>query len=144
MNSILVVCEGNICRSPMGAGLLATLLPQASVSSAGLGAVSGMPADETAVRLMLSRGIDIASHRAMQITRDACQRAELVLVMSTEQRKRVEESYPFAYGRVYRLCEFNKRDVPDPYRQSEHVFRDTLQMIDEGVREWLLRIQKTR
>jgi protein-tyrosine phosphatase len=144
MNNILVVCEGNICRSPMAEGLLAASLPGAHVGSAGLGALSGMPADETAIRLMRARGIDISAHRAVQLTRDACKRAELVLVMTTEQRKRIEESYPFACGRVYRVGEFKKRDVPDPYRQPEHVFQDVLQMIDDGVREWLLRIPNTR
>lgn len=144
MNNILVVCEGNICRSPMAEGLIAASLPTAHVGSAGLGALSGMPADETAVRLMRERGIDISAHRAVQLTRDACKRAELILVMSTEQRKSIEESHPFARGRVYRVGEFKKRDVPDPYRQPEHVFRDVLQMIDEGVREWLLRIPKTK
>jgi protein-tyrosine phosphatase len=144
MNSILVVCEGNVCRSPMAEGLLAASLPGTPVSSAGLGALSGMPADETAVRLMRARGIDISAHRSVQLTRDACKRAELILVMSTEQRRRIEESYPFACGRVYRVGEFKKRDVPDPYRQPEYVFQEALQMIDDGVREWLLRIPRTK
>ncbi len=142
MKSILVVCEGNICRSPMAQGLLTAALPRIPVRSAGLNALSGTPADETAVRLMRARGIDIAPHRALQITRDLCAQAELVLVMSADQRKRLEETYPFACGRVFRLGEFSKRDVPDPYRQSERAFGESLQLIDEGVHEWLLRIQK--
>ena len=142
MKNILVVCEGNICRSPMAEGVLAEALPRLSVRSAGLNALSGMPADETAVRLMRTRGIDIAPHRALQITRELCAQAELVLVMTADQRKRLEEIYPFACGRVFRLGEFSKRDVPDPYRQSERAFGESLQLIDEGVREWLLRIQK--
>jgi protein-tyrosine phosphatase len=142
MKSILVVCEGNICRSPMAAGLLAAALPKTKIHSAGLNSLSGMPADETAVRLMQARGIDISSHRAMQITRESCQTADLALVMSTEQRQYVEHHYPFACGRVYRLCEFSKRDVPDPYGRPEWAFRECLSIIDEGVRDWLLRIQK--
>lgn len=142
MKNILVVCEGNICRSPMAEGVLAAALPQWSVRSAGLNAFSGMPADETAVRLMRTRGIDIAPHRALQITRTLCAQAELVLVMTADQRKRLEETYPFACGRVFRLGEYSKRDVPDPYRQPELAFSESLRLIDEGVREWLLRIQK--
>jgi protein-tyrosine phosphatase len=142
MKNILVVCEGNICRSPMAQGMLAAALPQMAVLSAGLNALSGMPADDTAVRLMQARGIDITSHRAIQITRELCLQAELVLVMTADQRKQLEKTYPFACGRVFRLGEYSKFDVPDPYRQSEEVFQESLQLIDQGVREWLQRIQK--
>lgn len=143
MNSILVVCEGNICRSPMAQGLLAAALPQVPVRSAGLHAWSGMPADETAVRLMRSRGIDIASHRAVQLTGQICVQAELVLVMESRQRQELEESYPFACGRVFRLGELGKYDVPDPYRKSDAAFRTALQLIEQGVQEWLERIRKS-
>lgn len=142
MKSILVVCEGNICRSPMAQGLLRAALPHMTVLSAGLNALSGRPADEAAVRLMKARGIDITPHRAVQINRELCIWAELVLVMSSDQRKRLEQAYPAVCGRVYRLCEFTKTDVPDPFRKPEQAFRESLQMIDQGVREWLQRIQK--
>jgi len=142
MNSILVVCEGNICRSPMAEGLLAHALPQMQVRSAGLGALIGMPADEIAVRLMQERGIDITAHRATQINRQMCVQADIVLVMDTEQRQRLETMYPQACGRVFRLGEYAKRDIPDPFRQSELAFREALSLIDEGAREWLHRIHR--
>lgn len=142
MKNILVVCEANICRSPMAQGLLAAALPNVKVHSAGLCALSGMPADEAAVRLMQARGIDIESHRSLQITRELCLHAELVLVMEADQRKRLEQTYPVACGRVFRLGEYSKFDVPDPYRQPEKAFRESLQLIDQGVREWLQRIQQ--
>ena len=142
MNRVLVLCEGNICRSPMAQGLLAAALPNAQVHSAGLGALVGMPADETAVRLMNDRGIDISAHRAQQVSRSLCTQADLVLVMDTEQRQRLEGMYPQARGRVFRLGEHLKRDIPDPYRQPEMAFRDALLLIDHGAREWLRRIQQ--
>ena len=142
MNSILVVCEGNICRSPMAQGLLAAALPQVQVHSAGLGAMIGMPADETAIGLMDERGIDIRGHRARQIHREMCLQADLVLVMDADQRKRLEAMYPQACGRVFRVGEYSKRDIPDPYRQPERAFRDALSLIDEGLREWLQRIHR--
>jgi protein-tyrosine phosphatase len=140
MKSILVVCEGNICRSPMAAGLFAAALPKTRVSSAGLSAMSGMPADQTAVQLMHLRGIDITKHRATQINQDMCLRSELVLVMSAEQLKQVERNYPTAKGRVFRIGEFTKTDVPDPYRRPHRMFEIALKLIDEGVSSWLQRI----
>lgn len=142
MKSILVICEGNICRSPMAQGLLAHALPGMQVRSAGLGALVGSPADETAIRLMQERGIDISGHRATQINRAMCLESDVVLVMDPAQRARVEALYPQARGRVFRLGEHTKRDIPDPYRQREQAFRSALSLIDEGAQEWLRRIHK--
>jgi protein-tyrosine phosphatase len=144
MNSILVVCEGNICRSPMAQGLLARAMRGVSVRSAGLSALEGMPAQETAVGLMQALGIDITGHRAAQITGDMCLSAELVLVMEEEQRRRLETAYPFARGRVFRMGEFGKYDVPDPYGRAQEAYRESLQLIDQGVREWQQRIRHIR
>lgn len=142
MKRILVVCEGNICRSPMAQGLLAHALPGSQVLSAGLGAMVGWPADEAALRLMHERGIDISAHRAQQITSPLCLNSDLVLVMDTDQKQRVESRYPQARGRVFRLGEYTRQDIPDPYRMGEAAFSQALAMIDSGLREWLHRIQK--
>lgn len=142
MKSILVICEGNICRSPMAQGVLAAALPDMQVQSAGLGALVGMPADAIAVRLMKERDIDISGHRATQINRQMCLGADIVLVMDPEQRARVESLYPQSRGRVFRLGEYTRQDIPDPYRQPEAVFRHSLTLIQEASQEWLRRIHK--
>ncbi len=71
----------------MAEGLMASALPGRQVSSAGVGALVGHPADATATALMQEKGIDIQGHRARQISLDLCQRAELILVMDLEQRR---------------------------------------------------------
>lgn len=142
MNSILTVCEGNICRSPMAQGMLSFALPNVQVRSAGLNALIGHAADESAVKLMQERGIDITSHRAVQLSRQMCMEADLILVMDSDQRRRVEDLYPQVRGRVMRLAEYLGSDVVDPYRKSEQVFRDCLRVIEQGVQQWLERIHR--
>jgi protein-tyrosine phosphatase len=142
VKTLLVVCEGNICRSPMAQGLLKTRLPRWNVTSAGLGALIGAPADPLAISLLGNRGIDISMHRATQITRKMCLDSEIVLVMEQDQRKRLERMYPETRGRVFRLSEVAEADVPDPYRQPEQAFRHALAMIDEGVERWVVRIHR--
>ena len=142
MKSLLVVCEGNICRSPMAAGLLAAALPGVSVRSAGLGALVGQPADDKATAQMRERGIDIGAHRAQQITRALCLESDVILVMDGEQRQRLQELYPEARGRVYRIGEYADLDVPDPYRQPVQAFRHALQILDLSIPHWLQRIQR--
>ncbi len=142
MQRLLVLCEGNICRSPMAQAVLAAALPALSVQSAGLGALVGAPADETATSLMQARGLDLAAHRAVQVNAALCSQADLILVMEQEQRARVEALYPQVRGKVFRIGHHLQQDVPDPYRQGEQAFRHALALIDRGVAEWLPRIRK--
>lgn len=140
MNSILVVCEGNICRSPMAAALLAHALPRAVVSSRGLRAVTGAPAHPDAATLMRQRGLDLGSHRAVQLTPADCQAADLVLAMDTAQRRHLECLCPVAHGRIFRIGEYIGRNVPDPYNRPMAAFREALELIDRSIAAWLPRI----
>ncbi|MDF2462989.1 MAG: protein tyrosine phosphatase [Ramlibacter sp.] len=139
MKSVLVLCEGNICRSPMAAALLSAAKLDLQVSSAGLGALVGRPADPMAIRLMAERGIDLQAHRAVQVTRPVCVAADLIFVMENEQRQRLETLYPEVRGRVFRLDE---TDVPDPYRKSEQTFRISLAGIINGVEAWTRKLKQ--
>ena len=139
MTRVLVLCEGNICRSPMAAALLAASAPHLDVDSAGLGAMVGWPADALALQLMGERNLDIALHRAKQVTRPLCRRSDVILVMESSQRKRLEELYPEVRGRVFRIDE---QDVPDPFRKSEQVFRHSLDRIARGVEAWTRKLKQ--
>ncbi|MBT2323194.1 low molecular weight phosphotyrosine protein phosphatase [Variovorax paradoxus] len=142
MQNVLVVCIGNICRSPMAEGLMTTALPGALVSSAGLQALSGSRADPIACELMDERGISLEKHRARQLSLDMCQRADLILVMDREQRRTVQERYLFAAGKVFRLCEFTDQDVPDPFRSGRGSFQRSLALIEGGAQQWVKRISR--
>src|SRR5579859_6767949 len=113
---LLMVCIGNVCRSPMAVGVMQNMFPDFQTSSAGLDALVGSPADELAVALMNERGIEIGSHRARQISRSIALEADLILVMDRQQQKQLEQLYPETKGRVFRLGQWIDEDIPDPFR----------------------------
>ncbi len=140
---ILVLCIGNICRSPMAEGLLKQALPGHDVSSAGLGALVGQPADPHAVALMQQQGIDISAHRARQLESWMVVAADLVLVMDMEQKRHLEQQYPLCRGKAFRMGESGKFDIGDPYRQELDAFREAAGLIQQGVAAWVERIRST-
>jgi protein-tyrosine phosphatase len=137
---MLIVCVGNICRSPLAEALFAARFAEdkldVEVSSAGLGALVNKPADPVGQALMLSRGIDVSAHRARQITPEILFCSELILTMSTEQQKQVELNHPSTCGRVHRLGKWGCYDVPDPFQRPALVFEQALALIEQGVDEW--------
>lgn len=138
---ILILCIGNICRSPMAEGLLKQALPGYEVSSAGLGALIGQPADPHAIVLMQQQGIDISAHRARQVESWMVAAADLVLVMDMEQKDHMVMQYPLYRGKTFRLGEIGKYDIADPYRQGLETFREAAGLIEQGVAGWTERVK---
>ena len=140
MQNILVLCIGNICRSPMAEGLLKQALPGKTIHSAGLNALIGKPADPFSVQIMAERGIDISQHRAQNISARLVNEAELILTMDLEQKKYVEANYVGSKGKVFRIGEFAKVDIADPYREGIESFQAAYRLIDEGVKVFVEQI----
>lgn len=139
--SILTVCVGNVCRSPMAAGLMRRRLPTLEIASAGLDACVGHGADPYVLLLMRSRGIDLERHRARQLRTHHCRLANLILAMEDAHRRAIERDYPFARGRVYRVGHFGGFDVPDPFGGGQRQFESCLGLIERGVADWVARIR---
>ena len=120
----------------MAEAMLKQALPDRKIYSAGLGALIGKPADPLSVQIMEEDGIDIVDHRAQQISTQLVAKAELILVMDLEQKNYVETNYVGSRGKVFRLCEASKKDIPDPYREGIGSFRSAHALIAEGVKVW--------
>ena len=136
IQNILVVCVGNICRSPTAEFLLKKNHPNLHIESAGLSAMVGHPADDKAIACMDALNIDMRSHVAKQITAELIKRSDLILVMSSNQQKHIEQTWPFAKGKVFRLGHWQGQNVPDPYKLDQAFFEQTCTNIATYVADW--------
>lgn len=137
---ILVVCIGNICRSPVAEAMLRQHLPAKELSSAGLGARVGEGVDPKAQQLAEAAGLNVAEHSARQLTPAMLQAADLILVMSDGQRRAVAELSPAAMGKTMRLGNWLEngkgRDIPDPYQKSQEAFEHVHQLMADATAAW--------
>ena len=136
IQNILVVCIGNICRSPMAEFFLKKNYPNLHIESAGLSAMVGHAADSKAIACMADKTIDMHSHVAKQIDAHLIKTADLILVMSSNKKKHLEQTWPFAKGKVFRLGHWQDQNVPDPYKLDQAFFEQTCHNIESYVSDW--------
>ena len=136
IQNILVVCVGNICRSPMAEYFLKQQYPQLHIESAGISGLTGHAADQKASLCMQRLGIDMSAHIAKKLNANLIKKADLILVMSQNQQKHIEQTWPFAKGKTFRLGHWQGRNVPDPYQHEQAVFDDTCQLIQNCISDW--------
>jgi protein-tyrosine phosphatase len=111
MASILVVCTGNICRSPMAEGFLRAALrtevgdDAPGVSSAGVIGREGSPPMPESIRAASERGVDISAHVVRRLLRAHVDDADLVVTMAGEHRDEISQSMPEARRRTFTLKE---------------------------------------
>ena len=86
-------------------------------------------------------GEDISGHRARQIHPDMVNEADLVLVMEAGHKRAIDDADPTARGKVYRLGEWQDKDIDDPYRKPKAAFEDALDDIQAGVASWVEKIR---
>lgn len=111
MTAVIVVCTGNVCRSPIAEGLVrratehrAVSVP-ITVSSAGTAGWEGSPATPEAVEAAAERGVDISGHIATRLRPGMAADADLVLCMAVEHRDQIARDEPEAADRTFTLKE---------------------------------------
>lgn len=138
---ILVLCTGNICRSPVAGALLAARLPDKQIETAGLNALEGQGVEPRARALAEADGLDVSTHQARQVSVDILQGADLVLVMSDGQRLAVGQMDPAALGKTMLLGRWldngKGREIPDPYRKSSEAFEHVHQLLTQAADSWV-------
>lgn len=139
-NRILIVCIGNICRSPTAEYLFRRALAtrDIQVGSAGLAALVDRRMDDTALHLLAEHGIDGAAHRARQLTVAMLRGADLVLGMEKSHVAAMVGLAPEASGKIFLLDKWGEaRDIADPFRQQREAFEHVYALIERGVSSWL-------
>jgi len=145
MESILVVCIGNVCRSPVAEALLKRELPDKHIWSAGMGALVGEPAQPHAQEIAAEHGLDISAHRAQQLSGWMCTQADLILVMEAGHQRELQRLYPSAHGKIRCLGETGPGrhfDIQDPYRHPRDAFETAHAAMERGVAYWAPRIRR--
>ena len=142
--SVLVVCHGNICRSPFAAGQLARVLPAelrgvVSVKSAGfVGAGRSSPRD--AIEAAAERGGDLSRHRATVLTPALVRASQLIVVMDAMQRREICSLYRRHPSTVALLGDLDPlvaetREIQDPLDRPVTVYRATYDRIGRCVEQ---------
>jgi protein-tyrosine phosphatase len=136
---VLIVCVGNICRSPMAEVVLRQQLADRKivVESAGLAAMVGSPIDPLAESVLAAHGLSGKSHLARQIEGTLVKSADVVFTMDKRQRAALLALAPWARSKVVLLGKWQSDlEIPDPYRQQRPAFEQAYQMIDSAIRSW--------
>jgi len=123
MKTVLFVCTGNICRSPMAEGLMKDLVADRKdlrVISAGVHAQQGAAASIDAVTALRDEGIDLRSFRSQPVTEKLLSQCTHVFTMTQDHKRLLELLFPEHESKIQLLGEFTHRggDVPDPIGQG--------------------------
>jgi len=151
-HTILFICTGNVCRSPMAEGLFKNLVDQNKadliVISAGVGAQNGQPPSENAIRAMQDLDIDISPQRSMMMTAALASEADMIIGMTHGHIEMVNLMFPHTAEKTFLLREFDdslplhEREISDPIGCSYEIYCQCRDQIREGIDSLLKFIQK--
>ncbi|MDG1823947.1 MAG: low molecular weight phosphotyrosine protein phosphatase [Flavobacteriaceae bacterium] len=132
---ILMVCLGNICRSPLAHGIIAEILPNSFVDSAGTGSYHiGSPPDPRSIQVAQDNGIDISRQSARQFQSSDFTKFDHIFVMDRQNYRDIvaKAKHQDDIDKVELLCEaagLGMRPVPDPYYGGDEGFQNVFDLV---------------
>jgi protein-tyrosine phosphatase len=136
VQSVLFVCKGNVCRSPLAEAYFQSLLEkegrQMTVRSAGLETTPGKPAHAKAKDVALQHRLSLDKHATTQVHKELLDQSDLIIVMEIVQKTRIHRLYPRSKGKVVLLGRFDSAgslEIADPYSGTSEDFDSCFQQV---------------
>jgi protein-tyrosine phosphatase len=146
---VLVVCHGNICRSPIAGALLARELAPLGIAVQSAGFIGfNRPAPDEALAAAERHDVDLSSHRSRLVTGALVRATDLMVVMDPSQRRLLCERYGCRPSDVMILGDFDPeavetRTIRDPVDECREVFAEVYERIARCVRELAIILRNT-
>ncbi len=143
--SILVVCVGNICRSPVGERLLAAGCPDLLVESAGISALIGREADKDFAEIAMANGVNLDSHIARQFDGKMAADFDLILGMERGHLRVIKQLAPETSGKAMLFGQWmDQSDIADPYQRSSEFQAMVFDQLRDASAGWVAKLKGNR
>lgn len=136
VQSVLFVCKGNICRSPLAEAYFQSLVErdgrEMTVRSAGLDTIPGKPAHAKAKAVALEHRLSLDEHVTTRVHKELLDQSDLIIVMEIAQKNCIQRLYPRSKGKVVLLGRFDaigSFEIADPYSGTSEDFHSCFQQV---------------
>ncbi len=150
MTSVLFVCLGNICRSPLAEGAFRSLAEKSGlgdqilIDSAGTGPWhAGNPPDPRSIEVAAKHGVDISGQRARQVSNSDIRKFKYVLAMDMDNLENLRSLFGQDHPGLRLFLDNPAFDVPDPYYGGQDGFEQVYRLVEDGSKALLGEIKNT-
>jgi protein-tyrosine-phosphatase/predicted ATP-grasp superfamily ATP-dependent carboligase len=136
LKSLLFLCYGNICRSPVAEQLARIAFTNLEIESAGFYEREGRPSPQNIISAANRMGIDLVHCSSRCVTKQQIERADLIFVMDANNYSDLVRKYPKAASRTLLLGLFLEQptvNIPDPYRASDEKTWEVVSQISRAI-----------